>query len=259
MSVASEARLRTAIDGEYPTKPVAIARAIVGATAAVRSIVAWGALRDIAVEDHLDAPWAGWLPAPSEVTIGVTVGAWFFTSVLFAAGMRTRLTGAALTVAIVATVALDQQIYSNHVYLMAILVALIAIASPAHGRAPAWPVLVLKLQITVVYVFAALTKVNNDWLSGDILRRVIGTGLVEVPEALLRGPWLAILVVVSELAIAVGLWFVATRPFALAMGVGMHIAIPLTMLGTVQLMVFSSLMLASYFLFVAHPFSHRSA
>lgn len=242
-------RLRAAIDGEYPRATIATVRTIVGCLAALRAAGAWRVLQPLTRDAHLKAPWHDWLPSPSMPTIAVMVCVWLLTAVLFAIGIRTRMSGPALVLAILATSSLDQQAYSNHLYLMVIMVALLALASPTTGRAPAWPVTVLKLQITVVYLFAAFTKLNQSWLSGQILRRFIGAGLIDPPGLLLSGPWLAVLVVAVELVIAVGLWSNSLRRPAITLGVLMHLAIPLTMSATLQLSVFSGLMVASYVLF----------
>ena len=73
---------------------------------------------------------------------------------------------------------INQAIYLNHYYLIALLAFLLVI-SPA-GRAysldarhrpdlrvdriPAWMLFALRLQIGVVYFYAGVAKLNSDWL-----------------------------------------------------------------------------------------------
>ena len=73
---------------------------------------------------------------------------------------------------------IDQAAYLNHYYLISLL-SFLLIFLPANRylsldarlrpglharRAPAWCVLVLRLQLALVYTFAGLAKVNGDWL-----------------------------------------------------------------------------------------------
>ena len=96
-------------------------------------------------------------------------------------GWRARLTGTILALAVVFVIALDRQTYSNHLYLMAWLTALLVAADAGDGlairterrRVTFWPVILLCLQLTIVYVFSALTKINDSFLSGEVLAGVL--------------------------------------------------------------------------------------
>jgi len=116
-----------------------------------------------------------------------------------------------------------------------------------------WPLLLLKFQLSVVYVFAALTKINDDFLSGEILAGSLGTGIVPFPESLRTPVFLSILAgiaVIVEFAVGTLIWHRRYRFLAFALGLGFHLAIPLSMQPTAELVVFSLEMLALYPLFL---------
>lgn len=82
------------------------------------------------------------------------------------------------------TFLLEQARYLNHFYLVAIL-SLLLVFVPAHrafsldalrrpelrsDTTPAWSVWLLRAQLGIVYVYAALAKLNQDWLAGEPMR-----------------------------------------------------------------------------------------
>lgn len=96
---------------------------------------------------------------------------------------------------------LDQAYYLNHLYLV-ILLGLIMLFLPANRAlsddvliwprirsetTPAWTLWILRAQIGLVYVFAAIAKINSDWLlRGEPVR----TWMSRRSESLALGPWL---------------------------------------------------------------------
>lgn len=79
---------------------------------------------------------------------------------------------------------LDQANYLNHFYLIS-LISLLMCFIPANARwsvdaalrprirqvnVPSWPLLMLRLQLGLVYVFGAIAKLNPDWLRGEPMR-----------------------------------------------------------------------------------------
>ena len=242
-------------------RPLGLSRIMVGAAALVRSLVAIPILVRLSDPDTLKAPNFSWFPAPSPPVIWILIVVWLVTAGLFMLGWRARVTGTILTLVIVFVIALDRQTYSNHLYLMAWLTALLVLADAGAGlsvmgqRRPIvfWPVILLSLQITIVYLFSALTKVNDSFLSGEVLAGVLRGGLVPFPETL-RTPQilapLAAAVIVIEVFIALGLWVVRWRPWAILLGVCLHFGITLLMAAPGELLVFSLEMLAIYPLYM---------
>lgn len=108
----------------------------------------------------------------------------FFFNVLMALfvtlGFYYRLSAALLCLGTTAAFLMEKSVYINHTYLYC-LTAFIMIFIPAHrawsldvkrrpameqSAVPAWTVGILVFQISVVYLFAGLAKLNPDWLRG---------------------------------------------------------------------------------------------
>ncbi len=125
----------------------------------------------------------------------------------------------------------------------------------------------IQLQISLVYLYAALQKLNPEFLGGWVLMDTFRWSLREgrAHELLLKlfsmetlvgfDEWLAVAghlvpfawaTVVAELFLAWGLWMRRTRPAALAVGVGQHVSIALSM--TID--SFTLATLAAYLLFL---------
>src|SRR4029079_19384281 len=89
--------------------------------------------------------------------------------------------GVILTLSMAYTLFFDQQLYSNHLYLATLVMLLLTIAESgarfsldarwAGGRdlILEWPIVLLKIQISIVYFYAALLKINSQYLSGVML------------------------------------------------------------------------------------------
>jgi len=133
---------------------------------------------------------------------------------------------------------LDQQTYSNHLFLLFLLGAIWLLASAPPGGPRELPVLLLKTQITAVYLFAAVSKLNPDFLSGGILgRELYASGFspgywTPPPEVLCLA---AAGVVLAELALAGGLWLARWRGFIMVMGMALHAGMVLLMPGEERL------------------------
>lgn len=129
-----------------------------------------------------------WLPHPPAAVIYGIYGLIVAAGVAVAAGWRYRWAAVLLCLGYVALLLLEETEYINHFYLYALLAAVLALL-PAHraasadvraGRAaaqatvPAWMRTVILFQIGLVYVFAALAKLNPDWLAARPLTVWLG-------------------------------------------------------------------------------------
>lgn len=249
------------LTAEISPRPLGLARLIVGAAATIRAVVAIPTLTKLTQPETLRAPFFDWFPVPTPVLVATVMAVWFVAAILFTIGWRLSFTGPVLLGSIVFSLSLDLQTYSNHLYLMAWLVLLLTIADAGAGlsierkQRPAirWPVLLLMTQASVVYGFAAITKLNADFLSGRVLAGVLNGGIVSFPDALRTSEFLgavAIAAVFAELFIALFLWSPRFRPAAFILGLGLHATITLFMGHTGELLVFSLEMLALYPLFL---------
>jgi hypothetical protein len=96
---------------------------------------------------------------------------------------------------------LEQSIYMNHYYLIALL-AFLLIWMPANvtfsvdsRRAdlgppvvPFWTVFILRFQLLVMYSYGAIAKLNPDWLRGEPMYSILIQGHWLVPEIAYRFP-----------------------------------------------------------------------
>lgn len=91
---------------------------------------------------------------------------------------------------------LEQAIYMNHYYLIALL-AFLLIWIPAHRAlsidalradlgppmVPFWAVFILRFQLVVMYAYGAIAKLNADWLRGEPLYSILTKGVdPQVPD-----------------------------------------------------------------------------
>src|SRR5688572_24157909 len=196
--------------------------------------------------------------APSRVAVGV---AYVVQAVVFGAaalGVGSRLTvglGAALYAWVYFASQLDS--YQHH-YLMALVLAL-SIAVPwfrprgtaaADGDRPvvAWAVRVILLQLAVLYAWAAVAKLEASWLDGSALRAALHTGAMrELIEDTVGFSVTAGAVLGAEVFLAATIWNRRMWPFAVIVGVGLHVGIAVSGL---EIGLFSWLMVAFYVLIV---------
>ena len=190
-------------------------------------------------------------------------------AVCFTLGLRTRWAGAALLAVLASWPALDQQLYSNNLYLLCLWVLLLTIADSgrtlgldARGAwpIPAWPAFLIKVQLSIVYGFTALAKVNAEFLSGAVYRT--GAFYFPVPAAWLTPGVLSLVAAATVLVegfLAVGLWVPRLRLTAFVVGVGLHAGILLTMnrRPLTGLTIFAVISLAPYLLFLDVPPASR--
>ncbi|MEV1131950.1 HTTM domain-containing protein [Agromyces sp. NPDC049794] len=153
----------------------------------------------------------------------------------------------------------DQQTYSSHRLLATLLMTYLIFAKsgtawsvrpdPGRPSVPWWPQLLMMSQISVVYLFSALSKMNVIFISGGPLAAWVWIEL----------PWqfytvAAAMTVFVELLIACGLWFPASRRIAVLLGLGLHLSI-VTLMNheTFALLTFSLTCISLYPLFLFRP------
>ncbi|HEX5578997.1 MAG TPA: HTTM domain-containing protein [Candidatus Limnocylindria bacterium] len=249
-----------------PARPLALAR--IGAAGAILLELPNSAATLLGLTDPsvIHAPYLVFLPRVSEPMAWLLIGLWLVGGVLLAVGWHTRLGGVVLTAALTVTLLIDQQAYSNHLYLMLPVAALLTVADSGAaisldarrrgGRdwVPGWAVWLLCAQICIVYAFAALAKLNPDFLSASVVASYLRReGPLAVPAA-----WrffepmfvLSLLAICSEAFLAFALWMPGWRPAAMVVGLGLHLFIAGWLEPTIPLLIFSLLMLPLYLLFL---------
>ncbi|HSM43614.1 MAG TPA: HTTM domain-containing protein [Acidimicrobiia bacterium] len=248
---------------EIDPRPLGLARIAVGLAAVIRSLVAMPVLLSLTRDEIILLPYAGWVPTPTPSLVMVILALWLVSAVLFTIGWRLAISGTALAVSIAFVLALDQQAYSNHLYLMLWLTVLLTIARAGTGlavggrnqRVVRWPVTLIMAQLAIVYGFSGLSKINDGFLSGSVLAGSLEGGVLPFPEALITPRFLSILafiVIVVEVALALLIWRARYRPLMFLLGLGLHVSIVLLMSATGELLVFSIMALGLYPLFLTH-------
>ena len=220
-------------------RPAAIVRMLVGLAAIGFALEAWVDLGRVLLPQIVDMPYVAWYPRISVAILPLFIGLWLCVALAFALGLGTRMCGVILTLSMAYTLFFDQQIYSNHLYLGTLVVLLLTIAesgarfsfdarrSGGQALILEWPILLLKIEISIVYFYAALLKINLQYLSGVMLSSFWPFSQL----AALPGGWAAVLPIaavasiLTELFLAIALWVPRLRWLALLVGIGFHLMI----------------------------------
>lgn len=258
--------LQSTIQLRTDPRPPAIARIIAGIAALLASLEAARTLSRVLQPAVVKIPFVSWLPLLPSGALRIFLIVWIVAALLFALGWKTRLAGTALVLVSGYTLVMDEQTYSNHLYLLCLVVLLLTISGSgaawsldarrhAMREVAVWPVLLLKIEATIVYFFSAMAKLTPSYLAGEILTRSLKQdGWLALPA-----PWrtpgvmslLAAGSIIAELLIAFGLWSRRSRPFAIAAGTGFHLLIIATLDSSrLSLAIFALAMLAIYPLFI---------
>jgi predicted DCC family thiol-disulfide oxidoreductase YuxK len=211
----------------------------------------------------LRVPYPG-LPQVPAVLFQLAIASWLMALIGLAIGFQPRLAAGTLAAVLGFTLLADQQLYSNHLYLLLLVVILIRLSdagaalSVGHAQrrdmVPGWPLGLVRAQVSIIYGFAALAKLNPAYLSGTVLGAYLrDTGPIPVPHdwrgfQLLFG--LSILSVLAEAFLAVALWLPYWRRTALVVGLALHVGIAVWLEPTLQLITFGFLMLPLYLAFI---------
>jgi hypothetical protein len=215
-----------------------IFRFIFGALVALKTLQLT-ARASISTEGGIDLSDQAFLALPLGATVLVCVG-------FFVLGKGIRLAALAiLSGFLVFVFAFD--FYNHHTYLIITICAIFALGVSVPQ--------LLKIQLTIVYAFAALTKINETYLSGSELYSSMVQAAVW--QAVFRDdPSPKFLMIVSaasivvEAFLAVALWFARTRGIALVVGLCFHAGLVIAVTGGFDLFadlsIYGGLILALY-------------
>jgi hypothetical protein len=214
---------------------------VVGLATIGFALESWANIGRVLSPQVVDMPYVAWYPILPAVMLPVFVVVWLCASLAFALGLGTRVSGAILALSMAYTLFFDQQLYSNHLYLATLVVLLLTIAesgarfslqarfSGGRNLIPEWPILLLKIQISIVYFYAALLKINPQYLSGAMLSSFWPfSDLAALPGGLSTAqvlPLIAAASILIELFLSVALWVPRLRWLALLVGIGFHLMI----------------------------------
>ncbi|MHA7263312.1 HTTM domain-containing protein [Arthrobacter sp. TMN-37] len=259
---------------EVDARPIALARIGLGIATLLNTGEMFALLRSVA-DGRLALPVHGAIPSPTSggvLLYTVLAGA---AAVALILGWRASGAAALSTALNIWVFLWDQQTYSGHRFLATLLVAYLIFARsdralslprwfrsrvaassapepPAGsqpGQVPWWPQLLMMTQLSVCYFFAAVSKLNTEYLSGAPLAQWIWLPM----------PWwlftlTACASIAVELILAVGLWRRSTRREAAVLGTLLHLSILVLMKEqTLPLIAFALTCLSLYGLFFHRP------
>lgn len=266
-------RVRARID----PRPLAMTRIALAAAALLESAQLAMLMPALAAPAAIRLPHP-WSPLPA---LGPVLG-WGVpavaacAAVALAFGWHARAAAAALAGALTAALVADRQLYSNHLWLLVCLVALLALTDSGAARSldarrrggardsvRAWPATLLQTQLTAVYAFAALAKLNPGYLSGEVLAAHLRatSPLVALLGREVSAPLaaLAFATVAVEAFLAVALWIPRLRRAAYALGIALHLGILVSMEPALPFAVFGLSSIAVYPLFSARALPQGEA
>ncbi len=140
-------------------------------------------------------PLLGWLPDPSPAAFRVVLAISGVSGFLIAIGLTYRWACTAFFLSWSYVFFVDFTPYQNHDYLICLL-GFLFLLMPLNRTAsvdvwlrpgirletiPAWCLYILRFQISVVYLFGGIRKLNPDWLQGEPIRMMLHTKAFEHP------------------------------------------------------------------------------
>jgi hypothetical protein len=185
--------------------------------------------------------------------------------VLFGAGVRPRATGLLAVAALLPLALVWGRQQSRLVLLFTLLAfaflrsdAALALGGTAGARAlgpgPMWPILLIRLQLSLLYGVNALAKTTPAYLGGDVLGGLslmlsnfhvdLSAGSVQIGGVPVPVPWLSAGIVAAEYALALGFWVRRLRWPTAVLGTLFHLA-------AMQVVTIGFLHVASVFLYTA--------
>lgn len=202
-------------------------------------------------------PWWDWLPVPGVGGYELVLWTGVVAGALMIVGLASRLATVAAFGSVLYLLVIDLGGFAhNRAYLTWMLFglallptgrsfALDAVVARRRRRSPStigftWPLVMLRVVASTVYLTSATTKLlNPDWVGGLVLwDRTVRTQYL-IPSAfdgwihdVLVSRWfhrvLSPAALATEFVIGIGLWFPRTRRFAIATAFAFHLSIEIT-------------------------------
>lgn len=246
--------MRQIVTAEIDARPLAAGRILVGLASFVVLIEWFGTLNRVA-NGSIPVPVADVLPDPTPNGVYALAILGFLGSVGMILGL-TRWPTLIVSAVSLCALLLDQQAYSNHLVLLALLTLFLGMSGAhlvwsiphprAGARVPYWPAFLIQAQVSTLYFWTGVSKLNEQFLTGGVFE--MNMHAWALPSSALL-PVLAMASVVTEVSLSVLLWARRLFPVALVLGVGLHLGIVLTLEAPVPLVAFAGLMASGYVLF----------
>lgn len=177
-----------------------------------------------------------------------------YACVLVACGVATRIVLPVAT-AIYGWLYFGSQLdsYQHHylVWLLLLLACFVPWERPADAvpatRVRSWALRLILVQLAIVYLWAAISKLNSAWLDGSTLSQQIHDGVRTLIESTVKFQAASVFVVLTELALAATVWSKRTWFIAAPLGLALHVGILWTGL---EIGLFAWLMIGLYILVI---------
>jgi hypothetical protein len=217
-----------------------LTRLLVGAGCLLAGAEMWRLLHRALAPGTITLPLAGY-PTLPPAAVPWLIGAWIGCALAFTVGWYRRTSGVLLLMVMAYLLLMDERTYSNHLYLLCLLVLILTWADDLTART------LLRAQLSIVYGYAVLTKINLSFLSGAALLQYTRTVL---PESWIRFEVLApfaLATLVAEAFLGVAFWSERLRPWAWGVGLALHVgAVGLVQQGRIGVLIFGIAMIALY-------------
>lgn len=207
-------------------------------------------------DGRITMPVTDHMPAPTATLALTYLTATLVAGVTVTLGLFTRFFAAIAAVLQMFALLWDQQVYTHHAWLITLLTLLLvlstcdrawAVGASSRQRTagtPWAPLLIMSL-LSICYLFAGLSKINGEFLSGEHFQQWLRWPLSDSLNLTI-----AILTVPTECFLAVGLWFTRTRVLTAVTGFALHLSIVVLMNeATYHLVTFAIAALCLYPLF----------
>ena len=243
--------------GTFDSRPVALMRVALGIAIVLVGIENAFTFAEIA-GGRVAIPLFDGAPPVSPVVGTIIPVLGMLAGGALALGFLSRSAAALAALSSLATLLVEQQTYSGHQVLVLLLCVYLAIGDPGarwsvdarlrgHARdtVARLPVLLVLSQISIVYLFTAIAKINPVYLSGWVID---GASILGLPAP---GPMiLAWGSIALEFFLAFGLLWRRTTTVAVILGTGFHFMIAATLREPFALWAFSLTMIGTYPLFI---------
>lgn len=207
-------------------------------------------------------PWLDWLlPEPGRELMLLVYLVQSFLAFAMVFGLGGRLTVALLTTLYGYAYFVSQlDSYQHHYLMFLVLVALCfvpwrQVRERGRARVQSWALRLVLVQMAVVYVWAAASKMDGRWIDGSTLARQISVDWMRgVVEALGGFGTAAVVVLLAELLLAIAVPWRRLWPVALVVGISFHLGVEVS---GFQIGLFSYFMVALYLLIVPERWFDR--
>lgn len=255
--------MRQVMTARTDPRPVAVVRIALGIAAAMMAVEAHLILMKVAA-GRLAMPTFGLIPTPSDIGLLVLLIVALTAAAALLVGYRTTLAAGLTVLSQLSYFMWDQQTYSNHRTLLMLLACYLIFARsdtawslrpPARRptAVPYWPQMLMMSQVSALYLFAGLSKINPIFLQGHMLKAEVWWPL---PQWVLVS--MSVATVLTEVFLAIGLWMRRVRWLAAGVGVLLHLSIVTMLRDPVVLVAFALACVPLYALFLARPLRSRN-